>query len=61
MLAVGQVCQALEVNEQTFHRRPNQYGGTRKRPCSPLAIVRPWPYATRAGDFTLSCSCRAGF
>ena len=31
MLAVGktlgQVCQALEVSEQTFHRWRNQYGG----------------------------------
>ena len=24
---VGQVCQALEVSEQTFHRWRNQYGG----------------------------------
>jgi len=25
--AIGQVCQALEVSEQTFHRWRNQYGG----------------------------------
>ena len=25
--ALGQVCQALEVSEQTFHRWRNQYGG----------------------------------
>lgn len=24
---IGQVCQALEVSEQTFHRWRNQYGG----------------------------------
>ena len=24
---LGQVCQALEVSEQTFHRWQNQYGG----------------------------------
>jgi transposase-like protein len=24
---IGEVCQALEVNEQTFHRWRNQYGG----------------------------------
>ena len=24
---MGQVCQALEVSEQTFHRWRNQYGG----------------------------------
>ena len=24
---VGQVCQALEISEQTFHRWRNQYGG----------------------------------
>jgi transposase-like protein len=24
---IGQVCQALEVGEQTFHRWRNQYGG----------------------------------
>lgn len=25
--SIGQVCQALEVSEQTFHRWRNQYGG----------------------------------
>ena len=25
--SIGQVCQALEVSEQTFHRWWNQYGG----------------------------------
>jgi len=25
--AIGQICQALEVSEQTFHRWRNQYGG----------------------------------
>jgi putative transposase len=25
--SLGQVCQALEVSEQTFHRWRNQYGG----------------------------------
>ena len=24
---IGQVCQALEISEQTFHRWRNQYGG----------------------------------
>jgi len=24
---IGQICQALEVSEQTFHRWRNQYGG----------------------------------
>lgn len=24
---IGQVCQALEISEQTFHRWQNQYGG----------------------------------
>jgi len=25
--SIGQVCQALEISEQTFHRWRNQYGG----------------------------------
>jgi len=25
--AIGQICQTLEVSEQTFHRWRNQYGG----------------------------------
>ena len=25
--SIGQVCQRLEVSEQTFHRRRNQFGG----------------------------------
>jgi putative transposase len=33
---MGQVCQALEVSEQTFHRWRNQYGGMKAGEAKPL-------------------------
>ena len=41
MLAAGstiaQICQRLELSEQTFHRWRNQYGGT--RPAAPPGVL----------------------
>jgi transposase-like protein len=37
--SIGQVCQALEVSEQTFHRWRNQY-----------SVMRPVPYAPFVSD-----------
>lgn len=34
---IGQVCQALEVSEQTFHRWRNQYGGMKAEEARRLA------------------------
>jgi len=38
---IGQVVQALEVSEQTFHRWRNQYGGKQLRPPSGERGARP--------------------
>ena len=34
---IGQVCQALEISEQTFHRWRNQYGGMKVEEARRLA------------------------
>jgi len=40
---IGQVCQTLEVSEQTFHRWRNQYGGMKAGEASEL---RNWKTRT---------------
>ena len=37
---IGQVCQALEVSEQTFHRWRNQYGGMKADDAKELRELR---------------------
>ena len=34
---IGQICQALEISEQTFHRWRNQYGGMKAEEARRLA------------------------
>ena len=36
---IGQVCQSLEVSEQTFHRWRNQYGGMKAEEAKRLKVL----------------------
>jgi len=36
---IGQVCQVLEVSEQTFHRWRNQYGGMKAEEAKRLKLL----------------------
>jgi transposase-like protein len=60
---IGEVCQALEVSEQTFHRWRHQYGGMKAEEAKRLKkleeenkrLKRCWPRRNSTRPFSVRC------
>ncbi len=57
-LTIGQVCQKLEISEQTFHRWRNQYGGMKANDCPYQEHRRPCQIRSYVAGQTGSASLR---